>query len=40
MKMPELKRQPTPQAVVDEHLDALNRGERERLRAQYPSDVR
>jgi len=39
MKMPELKAQPTPQAVVDEHLDALNRGDWERLMAQYPADV-
>jgi ketosteroid isomerase-like protein len=39
MKMPELKRQRTPQAVVDEHLDALNRGNWERLMAQYPPEV-
>jgi hypothetical protein len=38
-KMPELKPQPTPQAVVDEHLDALNRGDWNRLMAQYPDDV-
>ena len=38
-KMPELKRQPTPKAVVDEHLDALNRGDWNRLMAQYPDDV-
>ena len=31
--------QPTPQAVVDEHLDALNRGDWNRLMAQYPDDV-
>ena len=37
--MPELKPQPTPQAVVDEHLDALNRGDWSRLMAQYPDDV-
>jgi hypothetical protein len=24
--LPEFKTQPTPKAVVDEHLDALNRG--------------
>jgi hypothetical protein len=39
MKLPDLKTQPTPQAVVDEHLDALNRGDWNRLMAQYPSDV-
>src|SRR5262245_22427345 len=38
-KMPELKPQPTPQAVVDEHLDALNHGDWDRLMAQYPDDV-
>jgi hypothetical protein len=38
-KMPDLKRQPTPKAVVDEHLDALNRGDWTRLMAQYPDDV-
>jgi hypothetical protein len=38
-KMPELKMQPTPKAVVDEHLDALNRGDWNRLMAQYPDDV-
>jgi ketosteroid isomerase-like protein len=38
-KMPELKPQPTPQAVVEEHLDALNRGDWNRLMAQYPDDV-
>ena len=38
-KMPELKTQPTPGAVVDEHLDALNRGDWNRLMAQYPDDV-
>jgi ketosteroid isomerase-like protein len=37
--MPDLKTQPSPQAVVDEHLDALNRGDWERLMAQYPADV-
>jgi ketosteroid isomerase-like protein len=37
--MPELKTQPTPQAVVDEHLDALNRGDWDRLMAQYPPDI-
>lgn len=37
--MPDLKPQPTPKAVVDEHLDALNRGDWNRLTAQYPEDV-
>jgi ketosteroid isomerase-like protein len=37
--MPELKKQPTPKAVVDEHLDALNKGDWDRLMAQYPDDV-
>ena len=38
-KLPDFKRQPTPTAVVDEHLDALNRGDWNRLMAQYPDDV-
>jgi ketosteroid isomerase-like protein len=37
--MPELKPQPTPKAVVDEHLAALNRGDWNGLMAQYPDDV-
>jgi hypothetical protein len=37
--MPLLKPQSTPKAVVDEHLDALNRGDWNRLMAQYPDDV-
>ena len=37
--LPALKRQATPKAVVDEHLDALNRCDWTRLMAQYPSDV-
>ncbi len=37
--MPDLKTQPTPNTVVDEHLDALNRGDWNRLLAQYPDDV-
>jgi SnoaL-like protein len=36
---PPLKRQATPKAVVDEHLDALNRCDWTRLMAQYPPDV-
>ena len=38
-KLPPLKRQATPQAIVDEHLDALNRCDWTRLMAQYPADV-
>ena len=38
-QMPAFVTQPTPQAVVDEHLDALNRGDWNRLMAQYPDDV-
>jgi hypothetical protein len=37
--LPDFTRQPTPKAVVDEHLDALNRGDWSRLMAQYPDDV-
>lgn len=37
--LPPLKRQPTPQAVVDEHLDAINKCDWTRLMAQYPDDV-
>lgn len=37
--LPALKRQATPKAVVDEHLDALNRCDWTRLMAQYPPDV-
>ncbi len=39
MKLPELKRQPTPQAVLDEHLDALNKCDWNRIMAQFPDDV-
>ncbi|HET9468744.1 MAG TPA: nuclear transport factor 2 family protein [Vicinamibacterales bacterium] len=38
-KLPELNRQSSPKAVVDEHLDALNKGDWTRLMAQYPDDV-
>jgi hypothetical protein len=38
MKLPPLQRQPTPQAVIDEHLDALNKCDWNRLMAQYPED--
>ena len=37
--LPEFKTQPTLKAVVDEHLDALNKGDWNRLMAQYPDDV-
>ena len=39
MKLPELKRQTTPQAVLDEHLDALNKCDWNRIMAQFPDDV-
>ena len=39
MKLPELKKQPTPQAVLDEHLAALNACDWDRLLAQYPDDA-
>jgi hypothetical protein len=38
MKLPPLKKQPTSQAVVDEHVDALNHCDWNRLMAQYPAD--
>jgi hypothetical protein len=38
MKLPPLKKQPTPQAVIDEHMDALNKCDWTRLMAQYPAD--
>ena len=37
--LPPIKRQPTPKAVVDEHLDAINHCDWTRLMAQYPPDV-
>jgi ketosteroid isomerase-like protein len=39
MVLPELVTQPTPQAVVDEHLAALNACDWNRLLAQYPDDA-
>ncbi len=39
MKLPELKKQSSPQAVLDEHLDALNKCDWSRLIAQYPDDA-
>jgi len=35
----QLKRQPSPEAVVAEHIDALNHCSVERLMAQYPESV-
>lgn len=40
VKMPNLTRLPSPQAVVDEHLDALNKCDWERLIAQFPDEAR
>ena len=39
MKLPALKKQPTPQAVLDEHLAALNACDWDRLLAQYPEEA-
>ena len=39
MKLPLLKKQPTAEKVIDEHLDALNKCDWNRLMAQYPNDV-
>ncbi len=39
MKLPEIKKQPSAQAVLDEHLDALNKCDWNRLVAQYPDDA-
>lgn len=38
-QFPPLKRQPTPEAVVAEHLAAINACDWQRLMAQYPADV-
>ena len=38
LKLPPLKKQTTPQAVIDEHFDALNKCDWNRIMAQYPSD--
>lgn len=38
-ELPDLVPQPTPQAVIDEHLDALNVCDWDRLMAQYPDDA-
>jgi hypothetical protein len=37
--LPELKKQASAQAVLDEHLDALNKCDWNRLLAQYPDDA-
>ena len=37
--LPELKKQPNAQAVLDEHLDALNHCDWNRIVAQYPDDA-
>ena len=39
MKLPDLKKQPTAQAVLDEHFAALNACDWNRLLAQYPEDA-
>ena len=40
MTLPAIKTQPTAQAVVDEHLDAINKCDWNRLMAQYPDERR
>jgi SnoaL-like protein len=37
--LPEIKRQPSAQAVLDEHMDALNHCDWSRILAQYPDDA-
>lgn len=37
--LPPIQRRATPQAVVDEHLDAINKCDWTRLMAQYPPNV-
>ncbi len=37
--LPEMKRQSSAQAVLDEHFDALNRCDWNRIVAQYPDDA-
>jgi hypothetical protein len=39
MKLPNLTKQPSAQAVLDEHLAALNECDWNRLMAQYPDDA-
>ena len=38
LKLPPLRRQPNPQAVINEHFDALNKCDWKRIMAQYPLD--
>jgi hypothetical protein len=38
-KLPEMKKQPSAQAVLDEHIDALNHCDWNRILAQYPEDA-
>jgi len=38
-RLPALQKRPSPRAVMDEHLDALNRCDWGRLMAQYPPAV-
>jgi hypothetical protein len=37
--LPPIQKRATPQAVVDEHLDAINKCDWKRLMAQYPANV-
>ncbi len=37
--LPEIKTQPSAQAVLDEHIDALNHCDWSRILAQYPDDA-
>ena len=37
--LPEIKRQATAEAVLDEHMDALNHCDWSRIVAQYPDDA-
>ena len=39
MKLPDLKKQPSAKAVLDEHFEALNKCDWNRLLAQYPDDA-
>lgn len=39
MKLPDIKKQPTAQAVLDEHMDALNKCDWSRIMAQYPENA-
>src|SRR5476651_592420 len=38
-KLPEIKKQPNAKAVLDEHFDALNKCDWNRIVAQYPEDA-